>query len=99
MALPEGQQMEAIQYFFHGRIRRIRRGHSALAPHTVGEELVVHILHDAERRLMPLLPVQMPAIQSDLPGLFPDQSAQAPGEGGLTHAVGAGDGHHFPRAG
>ena len=60
---------------------------------------MVHILHDAERRLLPLLPVQMPAIQSDLSSLFPDQSAQAPGEGGLTHAVGPGNGHHFPRAG
>ena len=60
---------------------------------------MVHILHDAERCLLPPLPVQRPAIQLDLSGLFPDQSAQAPGEGGLTHAVGAGDGHHLPRAG
>ena len=60
---------------------------------------MVHILHDAERRLLPLLSVQRPAIQYDLPGLFSDQAAQAPGEGGLPHPIGAGDGYHFPRAG
>ena len=60
---------------------------------------MVHILHDAERRPLPLLSVQRSAIQSDLSSLFPDQAAQAPGEGGLAHAIGSGDSHHFPRAG
>ena len=88
--------MEAVQYLLNGLIRCIRRRHLALSPHAVGKELMVHILHHAERRALPPFPVQRLAIQCDLSGLFPQQAAQASGKGGLANTVGAGDGHHFP---
>ena len=90
--------MEAVQHLRNLTVSRFRCGHLALSPHAVGEQLMIHILHDTEGRMLAAFSIQRLSIQQNLSRLFFQQPTKAAGKSSLAHAVRSGDRYYLAGA-